>query len=124
MTVYRCRCGYRVGETEYAAAAFDYECPECRKFYRSDFTRVEEDQYGEIFRNVEYCKSELLRARDVFGDRRTTEVEYDACERVVTMILIHGPEEIVETARATLLEMGYRRLFFERLWKPQTYTRS
>lgn len=100
----------------YHAALFDYDCPGCQVRHLSDYARVDEVQYAGIFNDPGYCLTQLRVAREIFGDRRTTEEQYDACGRAVTLILLHGPESVVETARATLLEMGYRRWFFEKLW--------
>jgi len=44
---YCCRnCGFMVVESEFSAAAFDYDCPRCGMFSLSEFETVEIENKG------------------------------------------------------------------------------
>lgn len=72
---------------------------------------------SDLYADDEYCKREIVQARRLFGDTNTTETQYDAMEKALTMIFLHAASfEISQMAHMTLNEAQMRRPAFEQRW--------
>ncbi len=72
---------------------------------------------SKLYEDPEYCKTEVLRARDLFSDRRTTSKQYDAMECALSFIYLYCTCGTVRNlAYSALSEAGMRKPFFEILW--------
>ncbi len=72
--------------------------------------------YFGIYDNEDYCIKELMSARDLFSDRNTTEKQYDAMIKAISLVVFYCPIKIKVFAEATIIEANMRRKYFEKLW--------
>lgn len=71
-----------------------------------------------IWSDPEYCKRELLRAREAFCSTETTREQYEGMQRALSLMCLHCPEEFKSLAFATLLESNMRYSYFAlAVWK-------
>lgn len=69
----------------------------------------EQEQYHDIA----YCRKELLEVRRYITDKsKISEHVFNVAFNVLTMMLIHCPEEIVETVRAHISETNTRYMYW------------
>lgn len=78
-----------------------------------------ERPYRGIYDDIEYCKKEILLAREIFGNIKTTEEQYTAMVKGLTLVLFNCSKEIKSMAQATLMEAHRRREYFEEIWKEE-----
>lgn len=69
-----------------------------------------------LFADKDYCIKELIRSRDVFGNKNTTRDQYDAMQKCLAAMYLYCPEEIQDHVYAHLLEAEKRRSYFEFIW--------
>jgi hypothetical protein len=61
----------------------------------------------------EYCSKEIFLAREIFGNKNTTEEQYDAMEKGLSLMYLYCPEEIKTDVYAIISEAEKRRIYFE-----------
>ncbi|MEE9540816.1 MAG: hypothetical protein V3V85_04895, partial [Candidatus Thorarchaeota archaeon] len=57
--------------------------------------------------------SQIREAREIFGNTKTTEIQYDAMERALGFMYLHCPKNLLGIVYATLMEATRRRFYFE-----------
>ncbi len=67
----------------------------------------------EIFKDDEYCYSQIKEARELFGSRNTTRKQFEALEKVLGLIYLHNDGKPAEIALSTLDEATIRKFYFE-----------
>jgi hypothetical protein len=67
----------------------------------------------EVYEDINKCRQDIILARKIFGDKTTTEKQYDAMEKSLGMMFLYCPEEIKGIVQATLWEAQRRRFYFE-----------
>jgi len=72
--------------------------------------------YDGVYDNKEFCIREIMLARSIFGNRKTTEFQFDAMIKGLMLVMLHCPEEIKPIAQSTLLESTVRRTYYEKMW--------
>ena len=72
--------------------------------------------YFGIYDNVEYCNKEIFSAREIFSNKNTTEIQYDAMMKGLGLILLYCPKEVKDFANATYIEATMRKKYFIPLW--------
>lgn len=65
--------------------------------------------YATQLKDEVYCKEQIILARKAFGDRRTTRAQFEAMEKCLGMIYLHGPSSLMPIVLATLDEATYRK---------------
>jgi hypothetical protein len=73
-------------------------------------------ELAELFKDKEYCYRELAEARKLWGNKDTTEAQFDQLETTLTLMLVHCPSDIQYAVQASIREAGMRRTYFEMLW--------
>jgi len=76
-----------------------------------------ERPYNGIFDDKEYCMKEILLARKVFGDVKTTRKKYQKMCDGLALLYLYCPKEIKPLAEATIKEASIRYIYFEKIWK-------
>lgn len=71
------------------------------------------DEIERYFSDIENCKHDLITARKAFGNRNTTQEQYDQMEKSLGLMYLYCPESIQPMVQATLHEATIRRLWFE-----------
>jgi len=73
-----------------------------------------------VFSNKERVLESLSSARKVFGDKRTTQEQYDSMERCLAFAFVYCPDDLRDIVKSTLDESSRRRLFYEfNIWPKQ-----
>lgn len=70
------------------------------------------NEIEDLFKDANYCRSQILEARQLFGDKTTSEKQYDAMERALAFGLLYCPDEMIAPLHSTLLEATKRRTHF------------
>lgn len=78
-----------------------------------------EDAIHEYFQDVKNCNRDLCLARKSFGNRNTTEDEYDQLEKTLGLMYLHCPVDMQDSVLATLTEAEWRRPYFILGWARQ-----
>ena len=76
--------------------------------------------YCGIYDDIEYCMKELLLARAIFGNIKTTEDQYNAMQKALALVLFYCPKEIKSLVQGTLTEAIMRKTYYEKIWKGET----
>lgn len=76
----------------------------------------EDKPYGGIYDDSEYCTSEILLARKIFGNRNTTEDQFEAMLKGLGLMVLYCPEEIKVLAQSTFMEATMRKAYYLSLW--------
>lgn len=66
----------------------------------------------DVFSDKNYCLEQIRIAREAFGNKNTTEAQFDALEKCLGLIYLRGPESVMSHAYAALEEAEYRRVHF------------
>jgi len=74
------------------------------------------DETKDPFQDKEYCYSELMKVREMFGNRNTTEKQYDNLQNFLGVLYFRCPDDIKDVVLATIYESQRRRIMFEKLW--------
>ena len=62
-----------------------------------------------IFADVDYCRQEIMRIREDWGNRKTfTSKMIEAARKVLGFMMLYGPEEIQPVVESTLEELMRR----------------
>ena len=76
------------------------------------------DAIEEVYKDINKCRQDIILARRIFGDRTTTEKQYEAMEHSLAFMYLYCPEEIKCAVEVTLNEAQKRRFYFEmNIWK-------
>jgi hypothetical protein len=68
--------------------------------------------FEDAFKDKEYCFEQIKEARKLFGNKNTTEEQYEAMEKVLGFAYLYCPEEIKSLVFATLNEAERRKIHF------------
>lgn len=72
----------------------------------------------DLFKDEKYCHSQIIEARQIFGNKTTTREQYTAMEKTLGLGYLYCPESLKELFHSTLLEATNRQTFFELyFWK-------
>lgn len=74
------------------------------------------DPVADLFKDKDYCCKQIAEARKIFGDTRTTEVQYDAMEKVLAMMYLNCPADLQSAVYGTLHEATIRKSFYITRW--------
>ena len=73
----------------------------------------------ELCKDKKYCLEEVGRARQLFGDRRTTRKQFDCLISSLLFMLAYCPEECRFIIEGTFREASMRQAYFELgVWEP------
>jgi hypothetical protein len=75
------------------------------------------DPIAEVLSQPENARRCMHDARRVFGDRTTTEAQYNQMEKALGLGYIHCPEDMRTLFLSTLNEATTRRAYFEKWWE-------
>jgi len=67
--------------------------------------------YSELYKDKQYCYSEILEARKIFGTVPFTYEKGELLLKGLCLMLFHCPEEIKDTVEATIYETSRRMLY-------------
>jgi len=73
--------------------------------------------YFGIYDDVEYCNKEIISARGLFGNKNTTEDQYEAMLKGLGLVVLYCPKELKVFAQATFMEATMRKPYFQKLWE-------
>jgi len=73
---------------------------------------IEGGRADHVYADKERCCEDLCLARELFGNRSTTESQYKKMQFSLGLILLYCPEEMKSLAEATIIEAGMRELYF------------
>jgi len=66
-----------------------------------------------LFSNEQYCKDELLRIREAFGNKITFNKEtIDASRYTLGFMMLYCSEKLIPMVESTLEELNRRELYF------------
>lgn len=66
----------------------------------------------QYYSNRENCFNDIRVAREAFGNKNTTEEQYDALQKSLGIMYLNCPEDIANLVRAQLYEAEQRRMYF------------
>lgn len=69
-----------------------------------------------LYKNKDYCIQELLKSRNVFGNKNTTRKQYDAMQTCLAGMYLYCPEELQDHVYTHLLESEKRKFYYENIW--------
>lgn len=69
--------------------------------------------------NIEDCRCGINVVRNIMGDRRVTQKEWDKIKEITLKILISGHDEIKTIAEATVWELNQREFYMIPIWVDQ-----
>jgi len=72
--------------------------------------------YNGIYDDIDYCRKEIQLARTIFGNRNTTEEQFEAMIKGLALVNFYCPDELKTIAQATLIEATMRKVYFLPLW--------
>lgn len=73
----------------------------------------------EIWSDPEYCKSEIMKAREIMSSRKTTRKQFEQIQKALGLMYLHCPDEMAGHAYACLQEATMRYVFFDMgIWDP------
>ena len=67
--------------------------------------------YAEMYKNKEYCLSELREARRIFTTKPFTPEKGDLLMKGLALMLFHCPEDVTSLVEATIYECVRRILY-------------
>jgi hypothetical protein len=70
------------------------------------------DALVEYYNDKDNCIAEIQVARKAFGNKNTTEEQYDQMEKALGIMYLHCPEEIQSAVLYTINEAEQRRFYF------------
>lgn len=79
-------------------------------------------EYMNIFKDKEYCKSQLFEAEKVFSNKNTTPKQYEQMKKTLSLMCLHCSDELCGVVLAILEEASYREQYFLKFWKEQSQT--
>lgn len=68
------------------------------------------------YADKENCYAEIREARQLFGNKNTTEGQYDQMQRALAFMFLYCPKEIQSVVQATMNEAEARRFYFTLTW--------
>ena len=72
---------------------------------------------AEFYSQKDNCLKEIRKARELFGNRSTTEKQYTGMESALSYMYLYCPDEIRNSVESTLQEAEMRKPMFIRLWR-------
>jgi len=69
-------------------------------------------EIGKLFKSKEYCFQQIREARQMFGEKSTTKIQYEAMEKALAFGVVYCPPSIQCAFEATLHEAGLRKMFY------------
>lgn len=78
---------------------------------------LKDKPYSGIYENIDYCRKELLLARELFCNKNITEKQFNAMLKGLKLLILYCPEEIKTLAKGTLMEAVYRKKYYLPLWR-------
>ena len=66
-------------------------------------------EISEIYADKEKCIADILLAREMFGNKNSSALQYAQCEKSLSLMYLYCPEDLVPAVMATLQELDRRR---------------
>lgn len=68
-------------------------------------------EYQKLFKDEDFCKSEILEARKLFSNINATFDQYQNLIKGLMLMLVYCPEKLTANVRATIDEAERRQLY-------------
>lgn len=73
---------------------------------------MSQNAISDLCKDEKYCKEEILRIREMFGNKNSTQKHFEAAEQSLILMLIHCPEHLYYAVQATIDELSRRKVHF------------
>ena len=74
--------------------------------------------FEDNFKDTEFCRSQILEAREIFGNKNTSLIQYDVMKRVLSFGCLYSSKEMSSLFQSTLQEAIRREIFYIlNIWK-------